>query len=125
MVKQKTIILLLLGLILGSASGFFKICDSDNGHFAIESILNDHCQHPTDYADDLNFSSDYGHCNDSLVSLNVFPLQKNIKPSIQKVFVNYVLTNSQHSTSYFNYTTESSGEFPSFYMPLRSIILLS
>ena len=138
MVRTNLIALLLAFICIGPISNpFTVICYGSDGHIAMEPIFHNHCECPK--ADENTIQKDcssssillsyhHSHCKDSpLTSSVVVSARKNIKLQLAKVFVQgfYQKSTSNHVTSSFRSPVLWGTELSSFFMPLRTIILLA
>lgn len=137
MIKHKTITLLIALLCFSLRSGLFTvICYGADGHIAVEPALHDHCECPESDGSSrqkdssessIGFSSDHSHCKDTLAASSlVISFQKNIKTQLDKAFEQNLYQKSLpgHPTSSFGYPNSWDTELSSFFMPLRTVILL-
>ena len=138
MIKQKVTILLTGLICFSSFSGLFTVvCHGFDGHVAVEAVGHDHCgcseaggngNQREVLGAGVGLSTGHGHCRDTVAVSNfIVPAGKNIKLSPVKAFtVNHFLNSiSTQATSFFGYRAAGSGEFSSFFEPLRTIILLA
>ena len=138
MLKRKSTILLTGIMCFSSVSGLFSvICHGSNGHVAVKSLFYSHCKCPESDAAGIqnNFSesvielsTDHNHCRDTLVTSNlVVPARKNIKlPTHEVIAVSFLLKPiSSYTASFSGDLSAWCTEFSSFFMPLRTVILLA
>ncbi len=139
MLNQKTTLLLLSGMMcFSSVSGFLTvICHDSDGHISVEPVIHNHCQcsEPAENAHRETFggaafeaSADHDHCNDTLLVSDFFvSAQNNIKLSQQKVFTTSLFLRpvSSQTTPFWGHLASQRYELDSFFVPLRTIILLA
>ena len=138
MLKRKMTILLLGLMCFSSISGFFTvICHGSDGRVTVASIVHNHCKcTKTEETGDQNKSVDraidsylgHGHCKDTLLTSSfIVPTRKNIKLSPCGVFTANIFLKllSTHATSFSVYSVLPSNELSSFFVPLRTVIILA
>lgn len=138
MLKQKATILLIGILCFSPVSGLFAvICHGSDGYITVEPVNHNHCECPktvqTGNQDKfagtaIGSSTDHDHCKDTLVTSNlVVPVRKSIKFQTREVStVNFLLKPfSSHTASFSGNLSAWRTEFSSFFMPLRTVILLA
>ena len=138
MIKQKTIILILVLMCFSPISSLFTvICYGSDGHIAVEPILHNHCDcheseggsHQKDSSESgIDFSSQHSHCKDTLAASDLATsVRKNFKPQLAKVLAQSLYQKSvyDHTISSFRNTLLWNTEFSSFFTPLESVILLA
>ena len=137
--KNKNITILIIALICcNSAGGFFTvICHGSDGHVAIEPARHNHCQCPEsgektghDEPEGLFIDPATGHehCTDTIAFSNILiPERKNKKLSTQPALSNtlFLKTISAQSASFCEAWATQCNDLPSFFTPLRTIILLT
>jgi len=138
MLKQKVTIMLMGLICFSSISGFSTvICHGSDGHIAVELLLHDHCECPETNESDSHYKStaakvvssvEHDHCQDYLASSDVIvQVRKNVEFSAHKVITaNFILKHtSNHTPSIFSRYSMWSNDLSSFYLPLRTIVLLA
>ena len=138
MLKRKMTILLLGLMCFSSISGFFTvICYGSDGRVTVAPIVHNHCKcsKTAENADQDNFDgtaigsyNGHGHCKDTLLTSSfIVPTRKNIKLSPCRVFTANIFLKSisTHATSFSVYSVLQSNELSSFFVPLRTVIILA
>lgn len=132
---QKTIIILLIGMIFWSLmSGHSTvICYGADGHIAVEPAVHNHCSGlETDTISleqgELYVSESHGHCTDSAAISNILgPIRKNgdfaQDISVLSSCIHTAITT--HTPSIFREYAISDLHFSSFHTPLQTIVLLA
>lgn len=138
MLNQKVTILLTGLMCFSSVSGFFTVmCHGSDGHIALEPFVHNHCEcsehsersHQDTFAGTvIGSSATHDHCTDTIAASNMLiPVRKNVRLSLNDVFTaNFFLKpKSIQTTSFLRCSGARSHELYSFFVPLRTIILLT
>lgn len=124
---------LLAGLIcVSSGSGFFAvICYGADGHVAVEAIVHNHCACPQ--PDESNSAktfiglyAEHEHCKDTLAPSNPLLVKHKSKYSSGNIFSTTLVVKHAAVCDYpfLGRFADQSNPFPSFYTPLRTVVLL-
>jgi len=129
----RNVAILLVGLMcFSSGSGFFAVtCYGADGHVAVEAIDHNHCEctgtsESSSAEAWVELSVSHEHCKDTLTPLNPFPVKHKSHSSSGNLFAT-VLVAKQIAVCArpdLGHFADQSEQFPSFYPPLRTDVLL-